>query len=433
MAGRPVIYAKRIVAALAEANVWLAADEIRQKIEQSIRQHVTESLFIEWLTKRTPKQQKALDREAEALNLRFEDGTGAFLDKYRVTPREGGEKRDKDTKNSGLATLAAINLNLLLEGVPGSGKTHAFNEIREGLKITSDDDWLILNCHPSTQYEDVVEGLRPFCQITTSWADLEPNRTPDLSKTAKNGDPTWHVVDGVFLRACVRARMNPTQNVAILLDELNRANVPKILGDLMTVMERSKRHDYGDESAKRKVSVTLPLSGAEFAVPSNLIVVATMNSVDHSTAQLDQALLRRFWRLRVEPLKWAAVKGKIADDYSPALSESLDDIGKKYNILNEKLEERLGPDGKIGQSYLFDMAAIAKSRPGAKVAAIATAVWRYSVAPQILESIRAAGFDGRWEKNGDLADLREALKACGLVFEEGGHGQAKALRLATGA
>ncbi len=358
------------------------------------------------------------------------------------------------------AALARQNLNLLLEGVPGSGKTYTFRDIcdQQDPPVASGHRY-VLNCHPSTQYEDVIEGLRPEAvTYKPSWRSVIEAQTTAETGTAadaKSGkaavaktDHGWHVVDGVFLRACTAARDNPGKYVAILLDELNRANVPRMLGDLLTVMERSKRVNFvdGKVAAQPSHTVSLPISGRTFLVPDNLIIVATMNSVDHSVAPLDQALLRRFWRVRVEPMNdkhaIAAVlerkddsDKRSAKDMWAALSNQMQKAVDAFLALNTTIgaDDCLGPDGMIGQSFLFDMKALCAGQDDQTQANAIRNVWRYGVAPQVIASVQAAGKE-RWFSGSEYDDsngvaLVNALANCYFTLTWKGEGMTRALRM----
>ncbi len=369
---------------------------------------------------------------------------------------------------TGLAQLAYDNRNLLLEGVPGTGKTFAFSEICVALGIAAIDDKFTLNCHPSTQYEDVIEGLRPAStpKPANQWprlkADLSEDETGGIAANSGDRAAAWEVRDGLFLQACALARKvrQAGKFVAVLLDELNRANVPKILGDLMSVLEFSKRWDCKDVGAFQKVAVTLPMSRRRFAVPDNLIVVATMNSVDLSAVPLDQALLRRFWVSRVVPMTLSQLQDKLREKYQMELP--FDDQGRtteskkavkakrtegmnkvlavaeQFAKLNDVLDKAIGPDGQVGHSFIFDVAERLARSHGAVDTAADT--WRLAVAPQVIAAIEAAGLESNWAKDNaetdakmkvEVTNLKKALADCGIVLEYGGQGLIQRLRLKT--
>lgn len=189
-------------------------------------------------------------------------------------------------------------LNFILYGAPGTGKTYATAEyamaIVEGRKVdlsqkTPEERSALMEkykaaikegritfttFHQSYGYEDFIQGLRP---------------------DTKQGGLNFVPVDGVFKRIVNEAIRNGDKDYVIIIDEINRANISKVFGELITLIESDKR--WGEINA---LSVTLP-SGESFAVPNNLFIVGTMNSADKSISLIDAALRRRFDFIEVVP------------------------------------------------------------------------------------------------------------------------------------
>jgi 5-methylcytosine-specific restriction protein B len=171
--------------------------------------------------------------------------------------------------------------------------------------------------HQSFAYEEFVEGIRP--------------------ETQSDGSVAYRVRPGVFRRLCERAKQQPKKQFLLIIDEINRANIAKVLGELITLIEDDKRLGQANE-----VQVTLPYSGERFGVPSNLILLGTMNTADRSIALLDLALRRRFTFIEMPP--------------DPSLL-SAEAAGVNLQALLTRLNKRVGalldPDHRIGHSYLM--------------------------------------------------------------------------------
>jgi len=159
---------------------------------------------------------------------------------------------------------------IIFEGPPGAGKTYVaelFARYFTGnpLKGPHDDRLKIVQFHQSYGYEDFVQGIRP-----------ETNEKRQLE---------YHVRDGIFKRLCDLAERNRDENFVIIVDEINRGNISRILGELLFLLE------YRDKQ------VALPYSrpeDPEFSIPTNVYLLGTMNATDRSLAQIDYALRRRF-------------------------------------------------------------------------------------------------------------------------------------------
>jgi len=121
------------------------------------------------------------------------------------------------------------------------------------------------------------------------------------------------------------------KNFYIVIDEINRGNISKIFGELITLIEEDKRDKY---------DITLPYSKESFKVPSNLYIIATMNSTDKSIATIDIALRRRFTFLKMKP------------NLDLVENPNAKNMMEKLNIY---IEEKLGEDYKLGHSYFMNV------------------------------------------------------------------------------
>lgn len=280
-------------------------------------------------------------------------------------------------------------LNLIIYGAPGTGKTYSTAEYavaavegrairkdisaaeRKALKeqyraLARNGQIVFTTFHQSYSYEDFIQGLRP---------------------DSENGVLDFVPVDGVFKQLADTAMHDPANNYAIIIDEINRGNISKVFGELITLIEEDKR--WGEEN---QLSVFLP-SGEEFAVPNNLYIIGTMNSADKSIALIDTALRRRFDFEEVAP--------------DPELIE--DETLKKVLIsLNTLLRKQLdSSDLLIGHAYFID-----------KTSADLPAILNRNIIPLLYEY-----FYDQEKKVKDA--LAKALEGTSVTFDENSRGRIK--------
>ncbi|NKS79707.1 AAA domain-containing protein [Rhodococcus hoagii] len=285
--------------------------------------------------------------------------------------------------------------NLVLEGVPGTGKSFAIERIatqwkaRTGrsLHSFSGRPYRTMVMHPSTSYEDFVEGLRPVPTSTTL--------APGYFDEPAAADASFAVADGFFLEVCQAAVRAPGEDVLVLLDELNRCNISSVFGDLLLTLESSRRArpGYGATNGSgaaldwsSTTTARLPYSGRTFFVPENVYVIATTNTTDRSVAPLDAALRRRFAFHRLEP-GLAAVPAPLSiSDIDRDLflrgAEVLD------NVNEFSLRPCIGPDALLGHSYFYSIADELANDP-AEAHVIISASWQYMILPQLIDSVRS--------------------------------------------
>ena len=196
--------------------------------------------------------------------------------------------------------------------------------------------------HQSYGYEEFVEGLRPV-----------------LAGDADAGEVAYEIRPGAFKELCRKARQAPDQRFAMVIDEINRGNISKIFGELITLIEADKR-DPLDGNAP-PVEVVLAYSGEKFSVPANVDIIGTMNTADRSLALLDTALRRRFDFVPLLPDTRAE---KVAGDQGSAplagLVVTADagtiDVRRMLERINERIEALYDRDHCIGHAYLTSLA-----------------------------------------------------------------------------
>lgn len=189
--------------------------------------------------------------------------------------------------------------------------------------------------HQSYGYEEFVEGLRPV-----------------LDGDAESGEIQYEIRAGVFKDLCRRARSEPDQRFAMVVDEINRGNISKIFGELITLIEPDKR-----EGAENAVSVTLPYSGERFSVPANVDIIGTMNTADRSLALLDTALRRRFEFVPVMPDSRDDPGAPLAG-LRVSAGEQVIDVPRMLDAINQRVEALYDRDHCIGHAYFTPLARV---------------------------------------------------------------------------
>ena len=240
-------------------------------------------------------------------------------------------------------------LNTILYGPPGTGKTYETTrrcvEICDGPVEGSDEDTCrdirkryralvdagrieFITFHQSYGYEEFVEGLRPVTDSADAGAGAANSAGFRLVPTP-----------GVLRRIAEHARKKPHDAHVLVIDEINRANVSKVLGELVTLLEEDKR-----EGAENEVVVTLPHSEKRFTLPSNLHILGTMNTADRSIALLDTALRRRFEFEELAP---------DPDTLKDAKEKTDIDLPEVLRAMNNRLEYLIDRDHLIGHAWLM--------------------------------------------------------------------------------
>ncbi|HUT02930.1 MAG TPA: AAA family ATPase [bacterium] len=224
---------------------------------------------------------------------------------------------------------------VILYGPPGTGKTYwairaarelaarssygkPYDQLSDQEKATIEgQEGTVRTCcfHPAYGYEDFIEGFRP---------------------SEIDGKLVFELRDGIFKKLCKDAEASPNSKFYLIIDEINRGDIPRIFGELLTILEKDKR---GQE-------LILPLSGERFSVPANVYVIGTMNTADRSIALLDTALRRRFGFVELMPDS-SLLKGPRIEGLSLELW---------LDALNRRILDHIGRDARnlqVGHAYLM--------------------------------------------------------------------------------
>ena len=316
----------------------------KRKLVKKLENRLPENLRLK--NKNSPT--KEIDEVIYRIRQDLEEEYGTPLDFYESPIIEMWKKTDESTDPPPPIPdpnpMEKHALNTILYGPPGTGKTYA--TVRRCVEICYSDapeseeetrklyDRLVeeeqisfVTFHQSYGYEEFVEGLRP----ETGQDGSDSQTSPGFRLAAK---------DGVLKRIASRAQQSDNlEPYVLVIDEINRANVSKVLGELVTLLEEDKRQGAGNE-----VSVVLPHSGDRFTLPSNLYILGTMNTADRSIALLDTALRRRFDFVELAPeAKRLQGAAEITDI----------DLPKVLTAMNERLEWLIDRDHQIGHAWLM--------------------------------------------------------------------------------
>jgi hypothetical protein len=224
-----------------------------------------------------------------------------------------------------LLSVWAAKKNLILQGAPGVGKSfiakrlaYLFLEAKDAARVAT------VQFHQSYSYEDFVQGYRP------------------------DGRGGFTLRDGVFYQFCEKAALSPSTPHVFIIDEINRGNLSKILGELMLLIEHDKRGPAWATSL-----IYSKPEEPQFFVPENVCLLGMMNTADRSLSIVDYALRRRFSFFLLEPM-FGSFKFRDFLIEHGVPEEVVTLIVTRMTALNQAIGEdraNLGPGYRIGHSF----------------------------------------------------------------------------------
>jgi 5-methylcytosine-specific restriction protein B len=256
---------------------------------------------------------------------------------------------------------------VIFYGPPGTGKTYVARRLAEAI-APNEEQRMLIQFHPSTSYEDFIEGYRP---VSTGSDDI-----------------VYKLVDGPLRIMADRAASDPLNRPHILIiDEINRANLAKVLGELLFLLEYREAEIY-----------PLYRSDEPFSLPDNLWLLGTMNTADRSIATVDVALRRRFHFVPFipddrdeNPISGLLGRWLAANDEPAWVADLVDGV-------NQQLRKELGGDHLLlGPSY-FMTKGLDRDQ--------LSLIWRYQIGPMLNdlffgdERAKRFRFDSVWKEHG---------------------------------
>ena len=262
--------------------------------------------------------------------------------------------------------------NLILRGAHGTGKTYLAKEIAKELTDGNEDQIEFVQFHPSYDYTDFVEGLRPIL--------------------VNDGQINFGLQDGIFKKFCQKARdakkTGGQDNFVFIIDEINRGEISKIFGELFFSIDPGYRGERGSVSTQY---ANLHETDDKFYIPENVYIIGTMNDIDRSVDTFDFAMRRRFRFVEVTAESQVAILDKELDIHAEEAKTRL----RNLNAAIENVQE-LSSHYHIGPSYFLKLKDVDFDYE---------LLWSDYIKPLLEDYLR-----GSYEESETLATLKKAFE-----------------------
>ena len=313
-------------------------NDYRKRLGEDSKIHVI------WLNKETRRLPVQTDRQgfnyAGIGTLNAFRQTPAFLETFTLLDRLSSREELMTSESETRKPSVKHPKNQILYGPPGTGKTYqavnralaiidsvSVNDVKHDIEkfrnLRLSGQIEMVTFHQNYAYEDFIEGIRPV-----------------LSEGV-GGQIGYKLRPGIFKRVAEAANAEEDKRFVLIIDEINRGNIAKIFGELITLIEDSRRLGANDET-----NVKLPYSNEPFGVPRNLYLIGTMNTADRSIQLLDAALRRRFDFVEMMP-----------EPEHPLICEDLEGVKcrKMLKAMNSRITALLDREHQIGHTYLLNV------------------------------------------------------------------------------